>query len=119
MSWFTNYCRSILGASATDQKNRTFLKVFQKLLIDNKTAQTAQRGLTEREIISQIFVIFVAGYETSKTLLQTAFYQLAKDPKLQREILKEVTGLEETYENMNPKRMPLTCGLLNECMRQS
>jgi len=115
--WFTNYCRNILGASATDQKNRTFLKIFQKLLIDSENAETAQKGLTKTEIISQIFVIFVAGYETTKTLLQTAFYHLAKDPKLQREILKEVEGIEETFEHMTSKRMPLTCALLNECLR--
>ena len=117
MRWFTNYCRNILGASATDQKNRTFLKIFQKLLIDSKNAEAAQKGLTKTEIISQIFVIFVAGYETTKTLLQTAFYHLAKYPKLQREILKEVQGVEETFENMTSKRMPLTCALLNECLR--
>ncbi|CAG5088168.1 Oidioi.mRNA.OKI2018_I69.PAR.g11760.t1.cds [Oikopleura dioica] len=89
----------------------------EQLLIDKKSAKNAQRGLTETEIISQIFVIFVAGYETTKTLLQTAFYHLAKDQKLQQEVLKEVRGLDEHYDNLNPKKMPLTCAVLHECLR--
>ena len=116
-SWFAKYCRGILNTSASDQKNRTFLKVFQQLLIDKKSAKNAQRGLTETEIISQIFVIFVAGYETTKTLLQTAFYHLAKDQKLQQAVLEEVRGLDEHYDNLNPKKMPLTCAVLHECLR--
>ena len=59
---------------------------FKKLRISDEDAKDATKGLTEDEIISQIFVLFGAGYETSASLLQWAIYNICKDEELQQRL---------------------------------
>ena len=73
---------------ATDQRN--FLSAFKKLRISDKDAESATKGLTEDEIISQVFVLFAAGYETTASLLQWAIYNICKNEELQQRLFEVV-----------------------------
>ena len=77
----------------------------------------AFQGLTDDEIISQIFVLFAAGYETTASALQWAIYEICKNPQLQKDLFDEVKSVEESFENLNAQKLPLLCGVVNEVLR--
>jgi len=115
--WFTGYCKAMIAAETPETDQRNFLSAFKKLRISDEEAESATKGLTEDEIISQVFVLFGAGYETSASLLQWAVYNICKDGDLQQRLFEEVKDVPEEYENLNAKKLPLLTAILNECLR--
>ena len=78
----------MIAADTPETEQRNFLSAFKKLRISDDEAESATKGLTEDEIISQVFVLFAAGYETSASLLQWAVYNICKDDDLQQKLFK-------------------------------
>jgi len=107
----------MIAAETPETEQRNFLSAFKKLRISDEEAESATKGLTEDEIISQVFVLFGAGYETSASLLQWAVYNICKDDDLQQRLFEEVKNVPEEYENLNSKKLPLLTAVLNECLR--
>ena len=58
----------------------------KSVLFTNRTANK----LTEDEIIAQAVLFFVAGYETTATLLSWAAYELALNPSIQERLYEEI-----------------------------
>ncbi|CAG5105567.1 Oidioi.mRNA.OKI2018_I69.chr1.g2244.t1.cds [Oikopleura dioica] len=115
--WFTGYCKAMLNADTPQTDRRNFLEIFKKLKITDEEAKAATKGLTHDEIISQIFVLFAAGFETTATLLQFAIYEICKNADLQERLVEEISGVGEDYSNFNSKKLPLLCATLNETLR--
>jgi len=115
--WFSGYCRSLLGVETPVTDQRNFLSSFKNLRISDEEAKTATKGLTDDEIISNIFVLFAAGYETTASALQWAIYEICKNPQLQNELYEEVKNVEESFDNLNAQKLPLLCGVFNEVLR--
>ncbi|KAJ3618417.1 hypothetical protein MTP99_006414 [Tenebrio molitor] len=68
---------------------------FMQLLIDMKNDKQEGGGsdgksLTLEEVAAQSFVFFLAGFETSSTLMTFALYELARHPDIQVKIRSEV-----------------------------
>jgi len=78
----------MIAAETPETDQRNFLSAFKKLRISDEEAESATKGLTEDEIISQVFVLFGAGYETSASLLQWAVYNICKDGDLQQRLFE-------------------------------
>ncbi|KAK1325958.1 hypothetical protein QJS10_CPA01g00924 [Acorus calamus] len=57
------------------------------------------RSLTEEAILDNVIIVMVAGHDTSSILITFLMRQLAKDPKLYEEVLRE---LEEIAKNKIP-----------------
>ena len=51
--------------------------------------KSAIKGMTENEMIAQLFIFFIAGYETTATTVTTILYFLAKHPKYIQNIREE------------------------------
>lgn len=49
------------------------------------------------DITSQVFLFFVAGFETSSTTTSYALYELAKNPHTQEKLRKEIDTVLEKY----------------------
>ena len=74
--------------------------------IDEKTAKTSTRGMTQDEIISQTFIFFVAGFETTATTLTAAIYLLLQNPDYIQRIRKEADSVKVTDCNsLNETRL--------------
>lgn len=75
-----------------------------KLKFDDKGEE---KGLTLEEMAAQVFVFFIAGFETSSTTLAFLLYELALNPDIQHRLRAEIIeavenhGGKVTYECVN------------------
>ncbi|KAJ6644544.1 putative cytochrome P450 6a14 [Pseudolycoriella hygida] len=103
--FFLNIVKETLAYRRSNNVER---KDFMHLLIDLKNNPNPElHSLTDDEIAAQAaFVFFVAGFETSSTLLSFCSYELAKHPEIQEKARNEVKNVlkrfngELTYDAM-------------------
>jgi cytochrome P450 family 6 len=79
---------------------------FMDLLVEMKKSEDSSNKLTIEEIAAQSFIFFLAGFETSSTVMSFALYELALNQKVQnqarkcvQDVLKKNNG-ELTYESL-------------------
>lgn len=77
---------------------------------------------TDVEIAGQCFLFFLAGYETTATLLNFVGYQLAVDPEVQRKLYDEIreTEVELNGKSINYEtlmKMQYLDAFICECLR--
>ncbi|XP_050741160.1 cytochrome P450 6A1 isoform X2 [Drosophila biarmipes] len=77
---------------------------FMDLLLDLKKQENG-KGLTVEQLAAQVFVFFVAGFETSSSNLSYALFELAKNQAVQEQLRQEIGEVlarhgELTYEAM-------------------
>ncbi|XP_034242352.1 cytochrome P450 6k1-like [Thrips palmi] len=81
----------------------------------------AKQKLTMKQITAQVFVFFVAGYETTSTTTSFTLYELAKHPDIQKKLIEEVDGVmakhngQPTYDAI--MEMPYMEMVIQETMR--
>ncbi|XP_063707464.1 probable cytochrome P450 9f2 [Culicoides brevitarsis] len=81
-----------------------------------------RRDWTDGEIAAQCFLFFLAGYETTGTLLNFAAYQLAVDQEVQAKLYDEVRETEnklngETVSYEELMKMQYLDAFICECLR--
>ncbi|XP_063929826.1 cytochrome P450 6a2-like [Zophobas morio] len=67
---------------------------FLQILIDLKETEK----LTVNEIAAQVFLFFLAGFETSSSMMSLALYQLAKNQDCQDKLREEILAVLERHE---------------------
>ena len=101
------------------EANKVTRKDFMQILIDLKN-QTSD-ALTAEEVAAQCYVFFLAGFETSSTVMTFTLYELARNPHLQEKLRHEInTVLEKhdtkiTYEAI--QEMKYMEQVINEALR--
>ncbi|XP_052131877.1 cytochrome P450 6A1 [Frankliniella occidentalis] len=63
----------------------------------NGVSQESRTKLTQKEIAAQVFVFFIAGFETTSTTTSFALYELAKHPDVQEKVLQEIDATLKKY----------------------
>jgi len=65
---------------------------FNDMLSHMLDASKTQEGayLTEQEFFANLFILFVAGHETTSSALSWLFYELAKHPEIQEKAYQEI-----------------------------
>ena len=89
------------------------------------SANKIKRKLTEDEIIAQCIVFFIAGFETSGSVVSSCMFELAKNADIQEQLYKELTetlsGIneesQEYYETVMHK-LPYLQAVIQECLRK-
>ncbi|KAJ2999054.1 hypothetical protein NUW58_g128 [Xylaria curta] len=72
--------------------------IMNKLLQESEGHQTPHKGLSEAEMISTLFVLTAAGFETTATALAYAVVLLARHAQWQDWVLEEVDALTPTED---------------------
>lgn len=104
------------------EKNNVIRKDFFQLLVqlrNNGTVQLDdewktvikadenQKTLTINEMCAQVFVFFVAGFETSSSTISLCLYEMAKNPEIQKRAQTEINTIlaehngEITYDSVS------------------
>lgn len=80
---------------------------FLQLLIEMKNHKDIDQRITFEELAAQCYVFFLAGFETSSSLMTFCLYELAINPQIQENLRKEIEtvlrkhGGELSYEAVN------------------
>ncbi|KPJ17677.1 Cytochrome P450 9c1 [Papilio machaon] len=87
---------------------------------DIKT-EKIKREWSQQDLVAQVFVFFIAGFETSATTLSLTFHELAVNPLVQEKLYAEIKTLHDTkgkllYDNINELKY-LDC-VINETLRK-
>lgn len=75
-----------LQASAEIEANKSIAAVDEHINLSTEPKQT----WTDDALISQCFIFFLAGFDTSSTLMTFTAYELALNPNVQTKLLEEI-----------------------------
>ncbi|XP_072931638.1 probable cytochrome P450 9f2 [Epargyreus clarus] len=88
---------------------------------DTFKPQTTSRKWTQNELAGQVFIFFIAGFETTASTLTMIIHELALNPHIEEKLYQEIKIYKEqnkelTYDNLN-KLKYLDC-VINESFRK-
>lgn len=86
-------------ANSNEEKNADGFATVEESTIGNKVVK---RVWTDDELVAQCFLFFLAGFDTSSTLLSFMSYELTANPDIQQKLYEEI---QETYQNLNGQRL--------------
>nr|UOV22656.1 cytochrome P450 6a23 [Epicauta chinensis] len=83
------------------ERNHFTRKDFIQILIDmkNNRENIDDNRLTVDELAAQCFIFFLAGFETSSTTMTFALYELARQPRIQQKLRKEINDVLQKHNN--------------------
>ncbi|XP_064615542.1 cytochrome P450 3A29-like [Liolophura sinensis] len=96
---------------------------FLQLLIDGESSDfgdgAGRRNLSTEELVAQAFLFFIAGYETTASMMTFTCFNLSWHPEVQEKVYQEMVDVlgdeEPTYEAMNKLTYLEQC--MNETLR--
>ena len=94
---------------------------LQDETIDDLTNKRDDKQLSEDEIIAQVWVFFLAGFETTASTLSYCCYELACNESIQDKLYKELISASKTddeidYETLS--KLPYLDAVLSETLRK-
>ncbi|KAK4878993.1 hypothetical protein RN001_007139 [Aquatica leii] len=113
------YFKTVRNVVEYRKRNNVLRNDFLQVLID---LMKQESGLTIGEITAQAFVFFLAGYETSATVMTLCLFELALNSDIQEKLREEVNTVMErydqvvTYDSLND--MVYMQQILDEVMRK-
>lgn len=95
-------------------------KDLDKDINRNSINSIVRKPLNEIELLAQVFIFLVAGYETTATLLSYLFYSLATNPECQEQLLAEIEKHQDDKGEINYEtlvQMPYLDACIQETLR--
>jgi cytochrome P450 len=88
------------------------------MLLETRYEDTGE-GMSVAQLIDEIKILFVAGYETTANALTFTLYLLAKHPDVQQNVLQEISEIESQASEIVDQLQKMTYinAVLNESMR--
>jgi cytochrome P450 family 6 len=112
-TFFTNVVRETIAFRETNKVKRND---FMDLMIDMKNSEDPNNSLTFDEILAQCFVFFVAGFETSSTVMVYTLYELAQNQQLQDRARKSVQEVLEKHGGVMDYDSMMEMTYINQCL---
>ncbi|XP_074030272.1 cytochrome P450 6a2-like [Leptinotarsa decemlineata] len=110
------------GVQYRKDNNVTRPDFFQLLINMMQETKNNDKPFTMDQLVAQVFLFFVAGFDTSSSTMNFALYELAQAPDIQDKLRNEINAVlkkhndEITYENL--KEMQYLQQVLDETMRK-
>ncbi|CAG2100140.1 unnamed protein product [Medioppia subpectinata] len=82
-----------------------------------KDQKTANVVITDDDMLATSFLFFVAGYETTATLLSFLTYELSLKEKCQQRLYEEINAFDGNYSYESIARMPYLEACIAETLR--
>ncbi|KAK5625756.1 hypothetical protein RRF57_001472 [Xylaria bambusicola] len=95
------------ASMSTNTQESKMNNIMNKLIHESEGYQTPHKSLSEDEMISTLFILTVAGFETTATTLAYAIVLLARHSQWQDWILEEVDSLIPTDHAQPIEYMPV------------
>ena len=89
LNYIRNVCREILDQRKKEENTGNTYTDLMQLLIE--TNSEGKKGFSDEKIITNAILFFLAGYETTSTLLTWVSYALACNPQAQDQLFAEVS----------------------------
>jgi len=88
------------------------------MLLETRYEDTGE-GMSVRQLVDEIKVLFIAGHETTANALTFTLYLLAKKPDVQQKVFDEIIDVESQTGDIveQLQKMTYTNAVLNESMR--
>jgi len=84
-----------------------------------QASESADQGLTQQELISNVFVLFLAGHDTTSSALSWLVYELSRNQDIQERLYQQIISVagerDPTYEEVH--KMPYLDMVISESMR--
>ncbi|KAF8878342.1 cytochrome P450 [Mucidula mucida] len=89
------------------------------LLVKANHSEKKETGLEEKEVLAQMNTIILAGHETTANSLTFAFFELCKQPEIQKRLRAEIRAMEKTsdYTASDFDNMPYLTAVVKETLR--
>ena len=89
-------------------------------MLDAQSTERKGRKLTDNEVIAEMVLFMLAGYDTSSNILSLTCYQFAIYPEIQEKVAGEISRVCQspdgtTYDEI--KDMPYLEACINETLR--
>ncbi|KAL0107513.1 hypothetical protein PUN28_014675 [Cardiocondyla obscurior] len=118
----TTFFRKVVGETISTRREQKIVRPDMIHLLMQARDKVGEDKLTLDDIVSQAFIFFFAGFDTSSTLMCFAAHELAVHQDIQERLYKEVLehlaegNGEITYESMT--KMTYMDMVLNEALRK-
>ena len=85
--------------------------------IKSSESKINKTEISEDDILATSFLFFIAGYETTASLLSFLFYSLALHPKCQQKLYEEVLSHNGMFDYDSIAKMPYLDACIAETLR--
>lgn len=90
---------------------------FLSMLMETRDKETG-KGMTEKELLDEVMTLIVAGHETTASVLNFAWFLIAKHPEVEERLLEEMAFLDGRLPDFEDiPRLNYTKQVLQEAMR--
>ncbi|CAF4117159.1 unnamed protein product [Rotaria sp. Silwood2] len=105
--WFTNRLRHVVSARASLDETKRHIDLLRLMLDavtsneikDDNNTDTIPKKLQYEEVISNVFLFMIAGYETTSTALTYCTYILATHANVQEKLRAEIDECQDKNES--------------------
>ncbi len=90
------------------------------LMLDSQNPENKRHHLTDNDILAEMVLFMLAGYDTSSNILGLTCYNLAVFPETQDRIVEEINqvcGLSDTVTYDDIQKMPYLEACISETLR--
>jgi len=92
-------------------KESNKVNILSHMLSAMNNTEEGKPHLSHKELLSNVFILFVAGHETTSSALSWAFLELAKNPSVQEKLYQEI---HSAVGNRSPSFDELDLPYLNQ-----
>jgi len=117
----SNFSRNDFMQLMIQLKNQGYVSADKDSELDKNSVKNEPKKLTINEIAAQVFIFFIAGFETSSSTTFFCLYELAKNPEIQKKVQDEIDQVLKkhdgiTYESLSEMKYLECC--IDETLRK-